>query len=328
MLPVQRGGNPLLCVITAEVLDLFTRQHGVVGVDQLTRELGLSRSSISRGRRRGLIVDVVHGVVRLASTPLSFENRAMAVQLRVGADGTLSGWTSGRILGLRSMPTNTIHVTVTHAFGRVMPTWVDVHRTAWHDADTERRDGFLIASPMRTLFGLAAAFNQHRFERAAEDAWHLGLVTPSGAAQYLQQHRCRGKDGVSRIERWLERANGQARPAQSNLERDLIHHLEVIGVRRPVRQHPLVLPSGETIHLDIAWPDIRLAVEPGASWFHGGDLAQRRDQDRDRACAEVGWMVVRFDETMRDDLHDAARQVARVHARRTADLRKMPGSSR
>jgi very-short-patch-repair endonuclease len=226
------------------------------------------------------------------------------------------------------MPTNTIHVTVPQAFGRVMPAWVDVHRTAWHDADTERRDGFLIASPMRTLFGLAAAFNQHRFERAAEDAWHLGLVTPSTAAQYLQQHRCRGKDGVSKIERWLERTDGQTRPAQSNLERDLIRQLEVIGVRRPVRQHRLVLPSGETIHLDIAWPDIRLAVEPGASWFHGGDIAQRRDQDRDRACAEVGWMVVRFDETMRDDLHDAAGQVARVHARRTADLRKMSGPSR
>jgi hypothetical protein len=39
-------------------------------------------------------------------------------------------------------------------------------------------------------------------------------------------------------------------------------------------------------------------------------------------------MVVRFDETMGHDLHEAARQVARVHARRTADLRKMPGTSR
>ncbi len=104
------------------------------------------------------------------------------------------------------------------------------------------------------------------------------------------------------------------------MERVLIEHLERLGLPRPERQHPLVIPSGETIHLDIAWPAIRLAVEPGASWFHGGDDAQRKDQDRDRACAEVGWMVVRFDETMRNDLPAASRQVARIHARRSADI--------
>ena len=68
-----------------------------------------------------------------------------------------------------------------------------------------------------------------------------------------------------------------------------------------MRQHPLVLPSGEVIHLDLAWPDVRLAVEPGHSWWHGGDLRQRRDQDRDRACAVVGWHVVRYDESAARD---------------------------
>jgi very-short-patch-repair endonuclease len=315
-------------VITAELLELLSRQYGVVHLDQLRDELGVTRASVSRARRRGLLDDVMPGVVRLTSTPLTFEGRASAAQLRAGDDCVLSGWTSGRILGLRSMPTGTIHLTTPQGFRRSMPDWVDVHRTAWHDADRLIRDGFALASPMRTLFGLAAAFNQHRFERAAEDAWHLGLITPDVAASYLRAHRCRGKDGVTAIERWLERSAHQSLPAQSNLERDLIRQLESIGVARPVRQHALVLPSGSTIHLDIAWPDIRLAVEPGASWFHGGDLGQRRDQDRDRACAEVGWLVIRFDETMREDLTGAARQVARVHARRTADLRNMPSSSR
>jgi very-short-patch-repair endonuclease len=305
--------------MTRDVLDLFSRQHGIASLAQLT-ELGVSHSMAYRARRHGLIDDVATGVVRIASTPVSFTSRAMAAQLRVGDVGLLSGWTAGRIVGLRSMPTATIHVTVPSTFRRNVPSWIDLHRTDWSDNDSLEHDGFRLVSPMRMLFGLAAAFNQHRFERAAEDAWHLGLITPHVASDYLERHRCRGKDGVATIERWLAHAAGQRRPAQSNLERVLIERLEQLGLPRPERQHPLVIPSGETVHLDIAWPAIRLAVEPGSSWFHGGDDAQRKDQDRDRACAEVGWMVVRFDETMRNDLAAASRQVARIHARRSADF--------
>ncbi len=189
-------------------------------------------------------------------------------------------------------------------------------------------DGLMVVHPVRMLFGLAAAFNQYRFERAAEDAWHLGLVTPELADDYLERHRCRGKDGVSTFEAWLERARTQRRPSQSELERTLLEALDRIGLPTPERQHPLALSSGDTIHLDIAWPDVRLAVEPGSSWWHGGDAGQRRDQRRDRACNEAGWMVVRFDDTMRSDAAAAARQVDRIHRRRTADLRNLRDSSR
>ena len=158
-----------------------------------------------------MLEDVVPGVVRITSTPLSFRGRAMATQLFTAPDGLLSGWSGGRLAGLRSMPTQTIHVTVPDEFRRDAPPWIDIHRTTWWDADPWSIDAFVVASPMRILFGLAQAFNQHRFERAAEDAWHLGLITPTDAAEYLERHRCRGKDGVSKIERWLDRCDGQER---------------------------------------------------------------------------------------------------------------------
>jgi very-short-patch-repair endonuclease len=246
----------------------------------------------------------------------------MAVQLKAGGNGFLSAWTAARIVGLRSMPERRVHFTAPADFRTGMPSWVDLHRTHWYDAEQDRYvsdDGLVVAHPMRMLFGLAAAFNQVRFERAAEDAWHCELITPDSALDYLQSHRCRGKDGVMKFERWLERTLEQDRPAQSNLERDLIQALEEVGLTTPVRQHPLVLNTGETIHIDIAWPQIQLAVEPGASWWHGGDSGQRKDQARDRACSELGWSVIRFDESMRDDLSAAAEQVARIFRQRTRD---------
>lgn len=315
-------------MIDRTLLDLAKQQHGVIGVTQLIDDLGWSHATVSRARRAGVIVDIATGVIRLASAPESFHSRCMTAQLRTGDNGFLSGWTAAKLHGFRAMPSTPIHVTVDHRFRRSMPGWTEVHPTRWYDRNDqcEVQDGFTVATPLRTLWGLAASFNQFRFERAAEDAWHLGLVTPGGAAAYLEAHRCRGKDGVRRFEAWLEHALSQQRPAQSNLERRLLEILAQRGLPQPVRQHPLTLATGETIHLDIAWPAIRLAVEPGASWWHGGNLRMGRDQARDRACVELGWQVIRFDEKVLADLDAAANQVARIHRQRTRNTRNVPRS--
>jgi len=313
-------------VLTPELLQLAGRQHGVFRVDQANSLLDISPTAVARARRRGLLVEVAPKVMRLASAPETFELRCTAMHLRFEGAGFLSGWTAGRLHRLRKMPSETIHVTVRSGRGGNHPDWAEVHRSAWCNPDLDAQlhpSGTVIATPLRTLFGLAAAFNQFRFERAAEDAWHRGLVTPEDAAVYLDENRCRGKDGVSTMERWLERALGRARPAQSDLERALLEALELLELPEPVRQHPLLLRTGEIIHLDLAWPELLLAIEPGAAWWHGGDLGQRRDQARDRACSELGWLVVRFDESMRLNVREAALQVARIHRRRQLEFRNL-----
>jgi hypothetical protein len=97
--------------------------------------------------------------------------------------------------------------------------------------------------------------------------------------------------------------------------------IERVGLPTPMRQHPLRLATGELIHLDLAWPDARLAVEPGHSWWHGGDLRQRLDQARDRACNVVGWQVERYDETAQEDPEVTAWELLAIYRRRVADLR-------
>jgi hypothetical protein len=309
-------------VFDADALHLFGQQHGVASTRQLQDDLGIGRSSIDRACQRGLLVRMTSSVVRIASSPDTFHARCMTVQLHLDGVGFLSGWTAGRLRGLRRMPTSTIHYTVPASCQVALPRYVALHRTRWYEAvrDREELDGFVVAVPTRMLFGLAAAFNQHRFRLAAEDAWHLGLTTPTEMADYLERHRCRGKDGVSTIERWLEHALPQHRPAQSGLEQLLLDALAQVGLPMPERQHPLVLPNGETIHLDIAWPAISLAVEPGATWWHGGDAGQRRDNERDLACSELGWQIVRLDESVGDDPTAAARRIGTIHRRRTTDL--------
>ena len=310
-----------------DVLQLMARQHGVASVRQF-RTLGVAPDVVSAACRRGSLQRVHRGVYAIPGTTLSFEGRALALQLLAGTGAFLSGPTAAALHGLRGMPTEQIEVTIAEARRATLPSPHRVVLTSWLDVtrDVEQRaDGIRLATPLRMLFGLARRFNQHRFERAAEDVWHLGLVTPDDAADYLTAIRRSGKEGVLRMEHWLEKATFRTRPSQSRLESRFVQLVEEVGLPTPIRQLPLTLPSGETIHLDLAWPEVRLAVEPGHSWWHGGDLRQRADQARDRACALVGWLVVRYDEAATVDPAATARELLTLYRRRAEDLR--PASS-
>ena len=81
-----------------------------------------------------------------------------------------------------------------------------------------RDDGLRIAAPPLMLLGLAARLDDVRFERAAEDAWHLRLVTPPQAAEYLQHIAAPGRRGVGQDAPLARGVAGRRRPAQSGLE--------------------------------------------------------------------------------------------------------------
>ena len=101
---------------------------------------------------------------------------------------------------------------------------------------------------------------------------------------------------------------------------DVLAALRGAGLPEPRRQHAVLLASGETIHLDFAWPDVLLAIEPGHSRWHAGRLKVGADYARDRACAELGWLVLRYDESARADLDALGSEVAAAHTRRRALL--------
>jgi hypothetical protein len=303
------------------VLRLFNRQFGVATSAQL-QELGVSPRTIARAQHKGSLRRVVPGLYRLAGQEMTFETRAMAALLHCGQTAFLDGFTAGAIHRLRSMPRSLIHVTQHGRITRAMPPWLRTSSIASIDAeDIVERGLFRVAHPRRMLLRLAAQLNPYRFERAAEDAWHLGLVCPSDMASYVRAVRRPGLHGIATLDAWLAHALPTASPSQSGLELDAIQAIVAAGMPEPIRQHPLVLLSGEVIHLDLAWPGIKFAVEPGHTWWHGGDARMTADYARDRACGEVGWLVIRFDEAMRTDLVFAGQQIKRTYDVRRAEYK-------
>lgn len=305
-----------------DVTHLLAVQHGVVSAQQLVA-LGVSRWTIRRHSDRGVLVAVVPGVYRDAGHPSTFEAEAMAVQLHAAPDGVLSSTTAARILGLRGMPKRPVRVLTSERTRAALPAWVHKVSSSWliEDVDVTMLNGFRLLRPVRLLLTLAELFNDHRFERAAEDAWHLDLVSPAEASDFLASYRRQGRSGIARLERWLDKTAHRKLPSQSGFELDILDAIRRAGLPEPERQHPVTLRTGELIHLDFAWPAVLLAVEPGHSWWHGGDLRARADMARDRACTVMGWEVVRYDESARSNLAAVGRELRTIYERRQSMLR-------
>jgi hypothetical protein len=106
-------------------------------------------------------------------------------------------------------------------------------------------------------------------------------------------------------------------------------HLEILGVRallatpglpRPAQQYRVVLPDGP-VHLDAAWPEVRLAVEFDGAAFHTDPVARQRDLRRDAALAALGWVVLRFTyEDVTARARQCALQILAVYRQRQVDV--------
>lgn len=306
-----------------EVLALFGSQDGIASYAQL-RAIGVSRHTIWRAQRREAVVAILPRVYMLAGVELSFTARCRAALLYLGPESYLCRKTAAALYGCRQMPRSNVHITVPiRAKIGPLPTWISVHWTSWRvDGDVVTRpDGLRLSSPLRTLFDLGEKLNQFALGCVAEDLWHLKLLDPVEASPYLERVRRSGRGGVAKFEAWVEQVRHRERPAQSGLEMDVIKAIADVGLPEPQRQHPVVLRSGETIHIDVAWPDILFGLEPGDSWWHGGDIKVRADMARDNACGELGWLIRRLDESLRADRRETARLVKALYDARLANFR-------
>lgn len=300
-----------------EALAQLNSQSGAITTEQL-HAIGFSYPTIRRAEDRGTLNPLLRGVYVLPGPEPSFETRAMAAQLFCGPRSYLCGKTAGALLKVRDMSRKRIHVTRPATSWIAVPDWIRPRHAAFTPAShvLTLTSGHRISCPFLTLFVLASDLPEVAFHRAGEDMWHRKLIDPVGASEYLSWVRRSGRNGVAVFEAWLEKVSGWERPAATGLELDLIDAVKAVGLPEPVRQHPLVLPDGVTIHIDIAWPDVRLGLEPGHSLFHLGEKNEVRDASRYLRCNEVGWLIVPLLENFKDDLAGVAHQIRQVYQTR------------
>jgi len=303
-----------------DVHELFLRQHGVAAVGQLC-SAGVHRGTVWRWQRRGDVVEILPGVVRLASVPETHLTRAMSVQLQGAPDTFLAAFTAMALHGVPEVATARIHSMVprrdlgfrSHSHQRTpLPAWVRRSQSNWHDEqDVIVVKGFRVERPEPMLFTIASLTNDQRFERLAEKAWNRKLITPDGMREYVEAYRRSGRSGVARTLWWLGKVGSRTRAMQSDFEVDVLQAARLVGLPEPEKQFRVMIESGP-VHIDIAWPSVKLAVEPGHSAYHEAHAADiARDAARDAALAALGWTTLRFNEERRKHLLAVGREIAR-----------------
>jgi very-short-patch-repair endonuclease len=171
---------------------------------------------------------------------------------------------------------------------------IRLHRTDDLEAvDVVRCRGVVVTGVARTCIDLGDRMTADQLERVVDRALHRGLTQVDPLVERFWGLARRGRPGIATARQVLTRLDPAIPPTESDLETMLCEVLRRRGLPMPVRQHEVVV-GGRRVRLDLAYPELRVAIEGDGFAFHGSRLAFEADRERQNALVVAGWVVLRF----------------------------------
>jgi very-short-patch-repair endonuclease len=272
----------LAALAAAEVSDDVISRHRA-------RCAGLDDAAVSRLAARGLWRRLHRGVFwtqpQDGQPPL--RTRLTAARLAAGNGLAPEGVVVGRSacelwqLPLLDAPGLT-ELVVAGAHRRARP-GLCVRRTELAATDVTQRHGFPVTTPRRTVRDAAARRSFADALVLADAARRLRLV----GADELRQ--------LTGLGRPAARAMAAADPrAESPFESRVRAELITARVPPPVLQHVITDHGRFVARVDLAWPQLRLAVEADGASVHASADALRADLRRQNLIVAAHWQLLRF----------------------------------
>lgn len=281
-------------------------------------DCGLSRWILGRLVDEGVVRLVRPGVYAVGGRRASGWEAAMAAGLLVGPDGALSHATAAGVhrLPQLALPADPPELSVS---GSRHPrlAGVVVHRVRHLDPlDVVTRHGVQVTSPERTMVDLADRLGENLLVRVVDEGCVAGLWTPAS------------------LTATLNRLGGSRRPGSAALRSVLVARcdepavetfleLRVVRLLAPFApfetQHQVVI-AGDLIIIDIAWPDLLVAVEADGWQVRTRSYSKfERGQRRNNLLVAAGWHVVHVTSGMDDQtiVSDVGRVLVRARRRAT-----------
>ena len=194
---------------------------------------------------------------------------------------------------------------------------VTVHRSiTLPRADFVRRDdGIVLTSAVRTACDLAAVLDEDDLASVIEQVLDQHRIQYRTLRRTADALMGRGWPGSTRLRSVLDGREPGAAAHDSHLEVRLARALVRIGMPAPVRQFPVTILPGITVHGDLAYPDARLVIEVDHGTWHSGDQAAL-DKRRDRLVKLAGFDTVRVsDDDLRHRFDATVDEVAVLYRR-------------
>lgn len=304
--------------LSPQSMRIAASQHGLLTLAQLT-ECGVSRHTVRRLERSGLLVADHKSVRRLLSAPRTLEQRCAALSLAHPA-AFVTGPTAGTLIRLRKMPRHSpITMSSRHPL-HVEHLGVRFRRSTKVDArDRHRRsDGISIATPARLAFDLAAWLNDRDHRSIVDQLIHEHGVTTMELAATGQRLCHPGRRGSRRFIESISTVTNT--PTESDAELTLATALLERNVPIETNVQWLHFPNGRRARLDLAVPAIRWGIEVDVHPSHLGIIGSSSDKQRDRQSRQLGWVIDRVTALDMIDLDATADELATLYRLRCQEV--------
>jgi very-short-patch-repair endonuclease len=232
---------------------------------------------------------------RLAGAPQTAMTLLTVTALAVGilaTDGAASHRSAAHRLSLVDRAPRPAEITVDRRVSYRGP--LRVHRPLDFGArDVTMVDGLRCTTPPRTLVDLGAVCGTDVVEAAFHRALRLQLTSfDDVAAHYFALARS-GRSGCRSIHEVLVAYDPSMPPAESTLETVLLRILRDAALPAPTRQFTVVV-AGERFRIDVAYPELRIAIEDDGFGVHAAREQFERDRQRQNLLVLDGWLILRF----------------------------------
>ena len=284
-----------MSTVDPNIVRIAERRLQLVTDDELQR-LGLASRTIRRRVELQQLHRVLPGVLSTHAGPYDVSQRELALCLSLPA-AVLSHASAASYWGIRRALKDRVELTVPHGAR------VDDHRAVVHYSNrlpdhhvVELVDGARITSVARTVFDLGGVLDESSHLSVIEDVRNKRLCTDAEIGEVYHDMCGRGRRGSAAWQRLAVLVERAARPTMSEQELEFQQALLAAGLPAATQQHPVTLPTGRTVFLDLAYPDVRLDIEIDHSEWHATTSAVESDKARDLGLAVLGWERLRFTE--------------------------------
>jgi very-short-patch-repair endonuclease len=233
------------------------------------------------------------GVYRVAGAPVTQETHAWETVLATRS--VLSYLSAATWWGLSVPQDGHIHITRPGRERFRPPRLVRVHRTLLMPGAVTSRFGLPITTRTETLLDCLGWLSLRPARDLLDRAFQQNWLTPQDIERRLDEQT--GRWGNRQLARLLR----ESRPgAEAESERRAQRLLDRAGISGWVGNFPILL-FGEHFRIDIAFPQIKLAIEIDGWAFHRSKERRDRDIRKANGLTRTGWRVLTFNW---DDVND------------------------
>jgi len=293
----------------AQIARIAADHHGVFAGHHLD-DLDVSHKFREARIRDGRWVRIHHSVFRIAGAPVTWRGKLQGACWAGGTRAAASHRSAAELLELPAGRQNVVEISCPR-WHRARHEGLVVHETTLLEPiDLTFIDGIPCTTAARTIFDLARRATPRSLDLDIDAALRRGGTSTEELVATAARLASKGRPGARRFKAVLAARALDGAVPESPPERLLASYLVDRGLPHPVAQHVIVDRLGGFVaRVDLAYPDVRLAIEYESFEHHVGKVALVRDSARRNAIVACGYTVL---SATAADLADRGERIAGI----------------